>query len=170
VISGGVASAYHVLLSLAVVIAIVVVAARLLRRSGIKGPGAGLRVLDRTGLSREASVAVLEVDGRRLVVGVTSHGVSLLTDLTEGPRTAPPLAPSAEAHAGAGADAGAGAGADTMALLADLVPAPRSEVAAQADAGQTSAGRPTQAAGSVLSPATWKQGVEALRELTARKG
>jgi flagellar protein FliO/FliZ len=168
VISGGVASAYHVLLSLAVVIAIVVVAARLLRRSGIKGPGAGLRVLDRTGLSREASVAVLEVDGRRLVVGVTSHGVSLLTDLTEGPRTAPPLAPSAEAHAGA--DAGAGAGADTMALLADLVPAPRSEVAAQADAGQTSAGRPAQAAGSVLSPATWKQGVEALRELTARKG
>ena len=68
--------------SLVVVVALAVLAARFARKAGVRGSGAGLRVVDRTGLSREASVAVVEVGGRGLVVGITAQGVSLLTELT----------------------------------------------------------------------------------------
>ena len=68
-------------LSLVVVLALVVLVARLVRRSGLRGPGVGLRVLDRVGLAREASLAVVEVGDRALLLGVTSHTVSLLTEL-----------------------------------------------------------------------------------------
>jgi flagellar protein FliO/FliZ len=61
-----------------------VFAARFARRAGVRGGGADLHVVERAGLSREASVAVVEVAGRALVVGVTAHGVSLLTELEPG--------------------------------------------------------------------------------------
>lgn len=145
--SGGLSTAYHVVLSLAIVIAVVIVAARFARRAGIKGPGAGLQVLDRAGLSKESSVAVVAVGDRRLVVGVSPHAVTLLTELDPTP-----------ADAGDGAPVAA---ADAVSLLPQQTSA--------TDASATTA--PTKpATGSVLSPSTWKQGVEALRELTTRKG
>ena len=67
--------------SLIVVLALVALAARTARRTQWRRSTTGMRVLDRTGLSREASVAVVEVAGRALVLGVTAHGVSVLTVL-----------------------------------------------------------------------------------------
>jgi len=67
--------------SLVVVVVLAVLVARLARRAGTRGPGVGVRVVDRAGLSREAAVAVVEVGGRALVLGVTSHTVSVLTEL-----------------------------------------------------------------------------------------
>lgn len=43
--------------------------------------GQAVRVVSRTGLARGALLAVVEVHGRRLLVGVTENGVSLLTEL-----------------------------------------------------------------------------------------
>lgn len=69
----------RVLGSLVLVLGLIAIAARMVRRSRVRA-GATLRVLERTGLTREASVAVVEVAGRRLVLGVTPQTVSVLTE------------------------------------------------------------------------------------------
>jgi flagellar biosynthetic protein FliO len=54
--------------------------------------GAGrrqLRVLDRAFLSRGASVALVHVAGKRLLLGVTTEGVRLLRDLDPGVAATP---------------------------------------------------------------------------------
>ncbi len=78
--------------SLGMVVAIILVAAKVLRRRGGLGFGLGLGrnddgprldVLDRTTLSRGSSVAVVRVGGRGLIVGVTEQQVTLLTEAPE---------------------------------------------------------------------------------------
>lgn len=122
----------RVVLSLLVVTMIAVLLARFVRRSGVRGPGAGLRVIDRVGLSREASLAVVQVGEAALVLGITAQSVSLLTTLD-----AASLRPDRDTP-------GTTPGLD--------IP------------GTRRAGT-----GSVLDPRTWKQGLEALRDLTARR-
>lgn len=74
--------------SLAMVVAIILVAAKVLRRRGglrlgRSHDGPRLDVLDRTSLTRNASVAVVRVGGRGLVVGITDQSVSLLSEAPE---------------------------------------------------------------------------------------
>lgn len=52
------------------------------RRGGARGGQTTMRITGRTGLSRNASLAVVEVDRRRLLLGVTDHGVTLLSELS----------------------------------------------------------------------------------------
>ena len=67
--------------SLAVVVGLMLLLARLVgKRYGTRA-GAPVQVLHRQPLSRSASVAVITVGGRVLVVGTTDHQVSLLTEL-----------------------------------------------------------------------------------------
>ncbi len=71
----------RVTLSLLVVLTVAVLAARLARRAG-GGAGAGsVRMRARLGLTREASLAVVEIGDRALVLGVTPSSVRLLTTL-----------------------------------------------------------------------------------------
>jgi flagellar protein FliO/FliZ len=130
----------RVVASLVVVVALAVLAARFARRAGVRGGGAGLQVVERAGLSREASVAVVEVAGRALVVGVTPHGITLLTELEPGELEA------------------------QRALQAETAPVPRRTPVSTLSTGERPAGT-----GSVLDPRTWRQTVEALRELTVRR-
>ena len=51
----------------------------------VKGPKRDLEVLDRAVLARGASVALLRVGGRRLLVGVSGEGVRLIRDLEPAP-------------------------------------------------------------------------------------
>jgi flagellar protein FliO/FliZ len=71
--------------SLLIVFGLMWALARVVRRplTGRRGPGS-LAVLQRQQLSRGSSVAVVQVAGRALVLGVTDQQVSLLgeTDLT----------------------------------------------------------------------------------------
>ena len=76
---GDITLTLRVLGSLVLVLGLVAIAARVVRRSRGRA-GATMRVLERTGLTREASVAVVEVAGRRLVLGVTAQTVSVLTE------------------------------------------------------------------------------------------
>jgi flagellar biosynthetic protein FliO len=138
--------------SLVVVLALAVLAARFARRAGVRGGGAGLRVVERTGLSREASVAVVEVAGRGLVLGVTAHGVTLLTELEPGQLET----------AAAAAAAGAGSGA------AGPPRRDAGQIRRVVSSGLRAASGP-QGTGSVLDPRTWRQAVESLRDLTARR-
>ena len=119
----------RVVVSLGVVLAVMAGAAAVLRRSGVVGTAGmgkrgGLRrravpmeVIARQGLSRSSSVAVLRVGGRALVIGVTEHQVSLLTEIDpaelagfSGDTPGPPGRPeSPDVAAGPGPGIGAGA-------------------------------------------------------------
>ena len=142
--------------SLVVVVALAVLVARFARKAGVRGGGAGLRVVERTGLSREASVAVVEVGGRGLVVGVTAQGVSLLTELTA-------------AELAAAASQAESAPMSSSGVLAEEAEGPRRIVVRSGPAALGSRTPGIRGTGSVLDPRTWHQAVEALRDLTARR-
>ncbi|MCZ7527720.1 MAG: flagellar biosynthetic protein FliO [Acidimicrobiia bacterium] len=90
-------------LSLAVVLGLMALAASFLRRRGVSvgrrtQGGPRVDVLARRGLSRGASVAVVRVAGRHLVVGVTDQSITVLAETdqesidldAEAARTPPP--------------------------------------------------------------------------------
>ena len=135
---------------------------------------------------------VLEAGGRRLLLGVTAQQVCLLVDLAAGatapashgvphsdpvpvtpwpatpPRSAalPPIAPRAPRAAGPRSVPIP----EPVADLPSAAPLTR-RAARQAAAGRRLAMPPTQrGSGSVVDPRTWQQGLEALRDLTARRG
>ncbi len=56
------------------------VAVLLLRRRAAEVPTPRLRVLSRAGLARDASVVLVELDGRPLLLGVGRDGVRLLSE------------------------------------------------------------------------------------------
>src|SRR5919197_3444507 len=89
-----------VVVSLGVVLAVMAGAAAVLRRSGVVGAvpagrrgmrrrGAG-EVIARHGLSRTSSLAVVRLGGRALLLGVTEHQVTLLTEVDPAELDAPP--------------------------------------------------------------------------------
>jgi len=91
----------RVVVSLGVVLAVMAGAAAVLRRSGVVGTGpAGRRgmrrrgmpveVIARHGLSRTSSLAVVRLGERALVLGVTEHQVTLLTEVDPAELDAPP--------------------------------------------------------------------------------
>ncbi len=101
--------------SLGVVLGLFWLVARVSARR-LGGGQAVLRVRGRQSLSRTASVAVVEVGGRVLVVGVSDGGVQLLTELdpAEVEETSPePAAPAHRAQPAAGALAGSVVSAQT---------------------------------------------------------
>jgi flagellar protein FliO/FliZ len=63
-------------------------AALVRRREGAR-PAPALRVAARAGLTRAAGVAVVEVDGRRLLLGVSERAVELLCELDPPPGRRP---------------------------------------------------------------------------------
>jgi flagellar protein FliO/FliZ len=138
--------------SLTIVLGLMWVAARLFRgRLTARGAGT-LEVLARAQVGRGASVALVRVADRALVVGVTEHGISLLgepiTDLASLSASTP--------------DAGVSADGETPGLFASERREPGSASAAAAAAGPLG--------GSLLSPATWRQVVQVVRERTVRRG
>ncbi len=119
-------------------------------------------VLGRQSLSRNSSVAVVRVAGQALIVGVTESNVRVLGEVELDSVQAHIAAANPTTRLtvpGPGDDAPAGETAQYDAVLAGRRIAP---AGAPAHAGRLS--------GSALSPATWKQTIDALREMTARKG
>jgi flagellar protein FliO/FliZ len=198
----------RVVASLIAVVALAGLAARMARRSTRRSAGAGPVVVSRLALSREASLAIAEVDGRRLVLGVTSHAVSLLADLaTPAPAGATRSTPqdgSADEAAPAFPPDPAERGlrvvglprreispgldlttsGDLAGALRALAPGSSSDLSGVRAASRHRRARPVPAAsgsvpgasgsvpaafGSVLAPSTWRQGVQALRDLTVRR-
>jgi flagellar protein FliO/FliZ len=108
----------RVVVSLGVVLAVMAGAAAVLRRSGVVGttgtPRRGLRrrhlpieVIARHGLSRGSSITVVRLGERALVLGVTEHQVSLLTEVDPVELEAPPDPQDPAGPAGPGIGAGA---------------------------------------------------------------
>jgi flagellar biogenesis protein FliO len=103
----------RVVVSLGVVLAVMWGAAAVLRRSGVTGTASLVRrggvrrkapveVIARHGLSRSASVSVVRLGGRGLVLGVTEHQVTLLTEIDPAELDAPPEEAAGPAGPGIG--------------------------------------------------------------------
>jgi flagellar biogenesis protein FliO len=175
--SGDLALLARVTASLVAVVLLAVLAARVARRAGVRGHGRGLHVLDRVALSREASLAVVEVGGRGLVLGVGAQGVRLLSELdaetvsrTYPDRPEDPRPPRAgRTRTGRTRTPRGGASA---------APRPRADEVSSVEVGPDgvrvtrmpdgAAPRP-RGTGSILDPRTWGQAIDAVRDLTARR-
>ena len=147
--------------ALIVVLAIAYGLARLARRSTSASMARGVRVVDRLALTRDASLAVVQVAGRGLVLGITSQSVSVLTEieptlLLQHYRTAAHPAPVHPMTATPG--------------VADLPAAqPLTERRVDDARARPAPKGKSKSNGSVLDPATWGQAVNAMRDLTVRR-
>jgi flagellar protein FliO/FliZ len=139
--------ALRVGVSFTLVLGLMWLAARVFRGS-LAGRGTGaLEVLARQQVGRGASIAVVRVADHALVVGVTEHSVTVLGDpVTDLAPFRVPAAPQVAA------------------------PAPNP---LRAQSMELSARQPDPESalrGSILSPATWRQAVQFLRDRTVRRG
>jgi flagellar protein FliO/FliZ len=114
--------------------------AKLAKRPLVGRGGATISVIARQQLSRAASVAVIRLGDRALVLGVTESQVNLLTETD--------LAALEKQFAG---------------------PDPIRKPVELNGANPVTPVTPTRLNGSLLSPTTWRQTVDFLRERTARR-
>lgn len=148
--------------SLAVVVGLMILLARVASRRMRGGSGSVVKVLHRQPLTRGSGVAVVEVAGRMLVLGTTEQQVSLLTELDPFEAQVFPLLhdeSSAEAVAMAttsARDSHTTDGTDVVTVSSPLC----------ARGGSHRAARPvahgSALSGSLLAPSTWRQAVAAV--------
>ena len=150
----------RLLVSLSVVLGLLWLLARRMNRGGRLKNTRLVDVISRQQVSRTASVAVVRVMDRALIVGITDGQISVLgeTDLAAVEQR---LEESAPKPAPKPVRTAARSAARTT---------PRSTTARPAPAGRAHDDEaPRKAlAGSALSPDTWRQTLESLRELTVR--
>lgn len=96
----------RVVLSLSVVLVLLWFLARRVGTMRSSRPGAAIAVTARQALSRHTSVAVVEVDRRRLLVGVSDAGVTLVAELENAPAPEEVPVPSEAALATAAPEPG----------------------------------------------------------------
>lgn len=149
----------RVLVSLGAVLALVWWFQRRLTRSErASGAEPLVRVVTRQALSPKASVVVVETGGQRFLLGVTEASVSVLHTSEAEP------APSASFEAELKAAEAAGGGETAPGQTARSPAARRrADGPAHALTGTQPASADSLLAGSVLSPATWRQAAAALR-------
>lgn len=159
----------RLLVSLGVVLAVIWLIARRARRSG-RGQKANLiEVLDRTPLSRSASVAVVRVGDRAIIVGIAESQVSVLGETDSVPVLADPgpMPTRRAARRSAATRSAHRSVARTTRTASDPVAA-RPTSALPATGGQSVDGQTSALVGSALSLQTWRQTIESLRDLTTR--
>ena len=154
-------------------------------RPGAPVRGKRIELVARQGLGAKAGVAIVDAGGRRYLLGVTEHAVTVLDTLAADPTptaavalvSAAPIAPpsferelqTVQLTTGAvpvlvhgRSDRRGGPVTEALAILpASEPPAPRRSLREAEQRRATTGGGPL--AGSVLSPATWRQTVDALK-------
>jgi len=159
-------SLVRVLASLLAVLVLAGLAARAVRRSTRSGPGAGLRVMERIGLTRDTALAVVELPGRRLLLGVTAHRIDLLTELDAGRGTGTP----SDRETGLPADPATG----RHGVRVTPLPAGADQLLHHSRGGRRT-GYPGTRERGIGGPygsdrRRLRQALESLRDLTARRG
>ena len=141
--------AVRVVLSLGVVLALLWYLQRRLSRGALaKGATNPVTVVGRAPIGQKASVVVVEVEGTRLVLGVTEQAVTVLHEKS----LASPTSTLDDAMSALGGPQIAPASAFARSLAA----------ATADDAAPTTAS--AALAGSILSPSTWRQTAALLRQ------
>jgi flagellar biogenesis protein FliO len=162
--------------SLAVVLLAATLVARLARRAGHRSGRGALAVRERVGLTRDTSAVLLEAGDRLLLLGVGPHQVCLLAEfgpggtVAPGPVVAQPVAVAQPVSAASLVPAPRGS-VRVLGEMPAAQPLTRRQIRTAATGRRRPALPPTRrGTGSLLDPRTWQQGVEALRDLTARRG
>jgi flagellar protein FliO/FliZ len=162
----------RLLVSLGVVLGLMWVISRRLRNRGKVGkPGQIVEVLSRQNLSRTSSVAVVRVLDQALIIGITDGQINLIgeTELSavQAMTGTPPARPSRASRSNHRAPA--------RTLTQPTRPKPSAEIPVTAsDTGGVSVDEIAAAlkggrlAGSALSPTTWRQTIDAMRDMTVR--
>lgn len=159
----------RVLLSLAVVLGLMWFLGRRLAggRAVARARATTISVVAKQSLGGRSGVAVVEVAGRRLLLGTGEHGVSLLTELDPAPEPEPEPTDRTEI--------------DPAALERLLEPAPLTPTSDDgASSALTSLSTPAARMpavpmprhpldGSILAPSTWRRAVVAVQERTIRR-
>ncbi|MET0303245.1 MAG: flagellar biosynthetic protein FliO [Microbacteriaceae bacterium] len=161
----------RVTVALAAVLGLIwVIQRRLMRGRAMGRHSATVAVVGRQSLGQKASVAVVDVEGARLVLGVTERGITVL-HTTEAPRLLEaldaPAVPDA-LDAPAAPLALAPHPADFAAALRSARGSGRRSAQAPASGRRAHAATPAAAsplAGSILSPATWRTAVAWIRRV-----
>jgi flagellar protein FliO/FliZ len=164
------------LLALCIVLGLMWGLSRFAKRRGRAGggsrPGQVVTVVARQALSRNTTVAVVQVMDRAMILGVTDGQVTLLGD-TDLAAVQERLAPTPRAITVRRPRLGSAPAADKEfpGDLADPAdPSTDTRPTELTDQDVVAAVTPRSAlSGSALSPDTWKQAVEALRERTVRR-
>lgn len=158
----------RVALSLAAVLGLLWWLGRRMRTSSAgRARRESLTVVGRQQLSRRAGIAVVEAAGRRLVLGYSDQGVTLVHDAGEAPAPSDDrvdLDPHSLSLVADARDASAAPGDPADAVVVDLDPA-RLMSARTADARR----HRTPLDGSILAPDTWRKAVAAVQERTIRR-
>jgi flagellar protein FliO/FliZ len=166
--------ALRVLLSLGAVLALLLLLHRRLSKMNGNRAGAGIvSVVARQGIGAKASVVVLDAEGTRFYLGVTEQSVSVLHS-SAAPRALQAVSePDAESTTTPvrqtvpeSADTGFAASLRlaTSTLPGNTHPEPGTRRAARAARVAEVAPAAAPLAGSILSPATWKQTATFLRQ------
>lgn len=145
----------RVAVSLGVVLAVIWFAHRRIGRARARTRAdAPIAVVGRQSLAPKAQAVLVELDGRRLLLGVTEQGVTVLSDreapvASEVPDTAEPFAEALRR-----AEAGAIAGSPTAAPAGAPTPTPSPTPSASQGLQR----------GSILSAETWKRSLTGIKE------
>jgi flagellar protein FliO/FliZ len=143
--------AIRMVASLAAVLVLLFVVARFARRGRPRGNGPDMTVVSRCTVGAKASVAVVQLGDRALVVGVTEQSVTLLSEsvLSE-------LVPSAAVDSSNHPETNS---AGEVVVRRKVIVDPSSRPAATEG----------KLAGSALAPETWRRTMDAVRDLTVRR-
>jgi flagellar protein FliO/FliZ len=168
--------ALRVVLSLAVVLGLLwVLQRRLSRGSGARSADV-VTVVGRQGLGQKASVVVVDVDGRRFVLGVTEQSINVLHTQDTEPAAEPGATTDTDSAAVFARSLHAQAAGPRLVssaippLRATTQPAPGTDAPEEQQAEPPLSFRPRRdrgqggrLGGSILSPATWQQTAALLR-------
>lgn len=157
-------SGARVVVSLAVVLGLLWMLQRRLTRGARKGAaGHPVTIVTKQAISPKASVVIIDVDGTRLLLGVTEHAVSVL-QTGEAPEPAVETVPTITAPSGAKAFAESLSKVTTAKITTAKFTGQKTVVQKTPAKKETTELSPVAAftgqgalAGSILSPATWKQ-------------
>jgi flagellar protein FliO/FliZ len=173
--------ALRVVVSLGVVIGAIWFLQRRMSRGGTKAKRTAIKpmsVVARQNLGPKASVAVVEFGGKRLLLGVTEHGIAVLDDSAAPELAVEPAPADTPAVAAVTRRAASKQNSRDFAqvLRTSTEPAQTARAAAEAPAARPAPVRLTQndlfsknftqspkLGGSILSAATWKQAWTAVR-------
>ena len=162
----------RVAFSLAVVIGLMWVLAKFMRgKSAAQRNTSSLSVVTRMSVGRRSSIAVLAIGDRHLVVGVTDEHINLLADLPAPPEIIEAVADPRRTTIDLAATtpiALSGSATELLAIDSAASPSPAGTTAAVTSV-EITAKTSGPLTGSILSPTTWKQTVNVIRERTVRR-
>lgn len=150
----------RVVVSLAIVLALIWAFARVRKRVAPKGASA-LNIVSKVPVSKRGALLLVEVGNRTLLLGSTDESISLLTEVQPADEEEAPKQQRTSVDFSAILD-------EWRVPGDELPPIPKEELDEVLSTSLPAQRAESPLAGSVLSPTTWRQFTQVLRERTVR--